>query len=274
MKEFFRTYYTPNNLSLVIAGDFDPAEAKRLVEKYFGPHPARPGARPPDPQRSPKLDGEKIVEVNDRVPQERVYIAWPTPPCFEPGDAELDLARSILTDGLSSRLNKTLVYDKQLASDVAPSSSRARSPATSSSSPRRGRARRSRRSSRSSPTRSRGWPRRARPPAELDRAKTKREFAVRHRAWSASAASAARPTCLNQLQHLPRRPRQVRRRRGALSRRHGRERARGGRHAGSTRATASSSASIPRPRGRLDRPTLDRSKQPALGADRPFRRPR
>ncbi len=47
VKEFFRTYYTPNNLSLVIAGDFDPAEAKRLVEKYFGPIPAGSGARPP-----------------------------------------------------------------------------------------------------------------------------------------------------------------------------------------------------------------------------------
>ena len=48
VKEFFKTYYTPNNLSLVIAGDFDPAEAKRLVEKYFGADPAGAAARPPD----------------------------------------------------------------------------------------------------------------------------------------------------------------------------------------------------------------------------------
>ena len=117
VKEFFETYYTPNNLSLVIAGDFDPAEAKRLVEKYFGPIPAGPALDQPSRWIS-KLDGERIVEVKDRVPQERTYFAWHTPAYFDPGDAELDLTATILTDGLSARLNKTLVYDKQFCSDV------------------------------------------------------------------------------------------------------------------------------------------------------------
>lgn len=118
VKDFFRTYYTPNNLSLVIAGDFDPAEAKRLVEKYFGGIPAGPPLDRPT-WWIPKLDGEKVVEALDRVPQERVYLAWPTPPFFRAGDADLDLAASVLTDGLSARLNKILVYDKQLATDVS-----------------------------------------------------------------------------------------------------------------------------------------------------------
>jgi zinc protease len=118
VKDFFRTYYTPNNLSLVIAGDFDPAEAKRLVEKYFGNIPAGPPLDRPQ-WWIPKLDGEKIVEAYDRVPQERTYMAWPTPPIFRAGDAELDLTGSILSDGLSSRLSKILVYDKQLCTDVA-----------------------------------------------------------------------------------------------------------------------------------------------------------
>jgi len=117
VKEFFKTYYTPNNLSLVIAGDFDPAEAKRLVEKYFGPIPPGPAlARPA--LWIPQLAGEKVVEVADRVPQERVYLAWPSPPFYAPGDAELDLASQILSDGLSSRLQKALVYDRPLATDV------------------------------------------------------------------------------------------------------------------------------------------------------------
>ncbi len=47
VKDFFKTYYTPNNLSLVIAGDFDPAEAKRLVEKYFGTIPPGPALERP-----------------------------------------------------------------------------------------------------------------------------------------------------------------------------------------------------------------------------------
>jgi zinc protease len=117
VKDFFKTFYTPNNMSLVIAGDFDPAEAKRLVEKYFGTIPAGPALDRPV-KGVPKLDGEKIVEVNDRVPQERTYFAWHTPAFFDAGDAELDLVATILGDGLSARLNKVLVYDKQLASDV------------------------------------------------------------------------------------------------------------------------------------------------------------
>ncbi|HEX9149908.1 MAG TPA: pitrilysin family protein, partial [Thermoanaerobaculia bacterium] len=117
VKDFFRTYYTPNNLSLVIAGDFDPAEAKRLVEKYFGGIPAGPPLDRPT-LWIPTLDRERIVEATDRVPQDRVYMTWPSPQIFGPGDAELDLTSLILTDGLSSRLNKVLVYDKQLATAV------------------------------------------------------------------------------------------------------------------------------------------------------------
>ena len=117
VKEFFTTYYTPNNLSLVIAGDFDPVQAKSLVEKYFGSIAAGPALDRPA-KGMVRLDGEKIVEVKDRVPQERTYFAWNTPAYFDPGDAELDLVTTILTDGLSARLNKALIYDRQLASDV------------------------------------------------------------------------------------------------------------------------------------------------------------
>lgn len=117
VKDFFRTYYSPNNLSLVIAGDFDPAEAKRLVEKYFGTIPPGPALNRPA-KSTVQLNGEKIVEVNDRVPQERTYFAWHTPAYFDAGDAELELAATILTDGLSARLNKALLYDRQLASNV------------------------------------------------------------------------------------------------------------------------------------------------------------
>ena len=118
VQEFFRRYYTPNNLSLVIAGDFDPAEAKRLVEKYFGVIP--PGPALDRPARwVPVMNGEKIVEVSDRVPQDRTYMVWPAPAYFTDDEAALNLATLILTDGLSSRLNKALVYDKQLCSAVA-----------------------------------------------------------------------------------------------------------------------------------------------------------
>jgi zinc protease len=120
VKDFFRTFYTTNNLSLALSGDFDPAEARRLVEKYFGNIPAGPALDRP-PRWIPVLDGERIIEVRDRVPQERTYFAWHSPAYFDPGDAELDLASIILTDGLSSRLNKVLVYEKRLCTGVSSS---------------------------------------------------------------------------------------------------------------------------------------------------------
>jgi zinc protease len=117
VKDFFRRYYTPNNLSLVIAGDFDPLQVKQLVEKYFGP--IQPGPALDRPARwIPAFTAERIVEVADRVPQERTYMVWPAPEYFAPDDAALNLASRILTDGLSSRLNKALVYDKQLCTAV------------------------------------------------------------------------------------------------------------------------------------------------------------
>ena len=117
VKDFFRTYYTPNNLSLAITGDFDGAEAKRLIEKYYGPIPPGPALDRPKHWIA-GLNGEKIIEVKDHVPQERTYFAWPSPAFFDPDDASLDLVSLILTDGLSSRLNKALVYDQQICSDV------------------------------------------------------------------------------------------------------------------------------------------------------------
>ena len=117
VKDFFHSYYTPNNLSLAITGDFDPADAKRLIEKYYGPIPPGPALDRPK-HWVPKLGAEKVLDVKDHVAQERTYFGWPSPAFFDVGDADLDLASLVLTDGLSSRLTKTLVYDKQLCSDV------------------------------------------------------------------------------------------------------------------------------------------------------------
>lgn len=117
VKEFFRKYYTPNNLSIAITGDFDPQTAKALVKKYYGSIP--PGPVISRPKRwVPVLDTIKTAELYDRVPQARLYLAWNTPAYFEPDQAELALAASILTDGFSSRLKKTLVYDRQLCTDI------------------------------------------------------------------------------------------------------------------------------------------------------------
>jgi zinc protease len=117
VKSFFKTYYRPNNATLVLAGDFDKARAKQLIDKYFGPL-ARGETPPPVKATQPRITLEKRLVVSDRVELPRVYMAWHTPAAYKPGDAELDLASHVLAGGKSSRLYKTLVYDKQIAQSV------------------------------------------------------------------------------------------------------------------------------------------------------------
>lgn len=118
VKEFFATYYAPNNASLCIAGDFDPAQAREWVERYFGPIPPGP---PIERLKTwvPVLTEEVRARLEDKIRLPRLYMAWNTPPTFAPGDAEFDLLANILSGGKSARLYKELVYDKQIAQDVA-----------------------------------------------------------------------------------------------------------------------------------------------------------
>jgi zinc protease len=123
VKVFFKRYYVPNNATLVIAGDFQPAKAKELVARYFGPLPRGADAKPirgavPSPQTK-----ETRLEVEAGVTLPRLVISWVTPPQFAPGDAELDLVSSVLSSGKSSRLYKRLVYDMQIAQSVSASQS-------------------------------------------------------------------------------------------------------------------------------------------------------
>ena len=118
VQNFFKLYYTPNNASLCITGDFDPAQAKTMVEKYFASIPS--GA--PIMRKEawvPQLDGIRRGTMQDNVSLARVYYAFPTPGYYTPGDAEMDIVANTLTSGKTSRLYKSLVYDKQIAQDVA-----------------------------------------------------------------------------------------------------------------------------------------------------------
>jgi zinc protease len=120
VKQFFKQYYTPNNASLAIAGDFDKSTIRSLVEKYFGPLKRGPEV-PAIHVDTPPITAERREVVKDRVQLSRVYMAWITPPFFKPGDSEADAAASALGGGDSSRLYKALVYDKQIAQDVSAS---------------------------------------------------------------------------------------------------------------------------------------------------------
>ena len=118
VREFARTYYTPSNASLSIAGDIDPAAARALVEKYFGSIPPGPALTPPVVPAA-HLAGERRATVTDEVPLSRVYVAWHTPAAYRPGDAAADLAAQVLGGGHSGRLYKALVRQLALAQDVS-----------------------------------------------------------------------------------------------------------------------------------------------------------
>ena len=117
VRRFFKQYYAPNNASLAIVGDFDPATIKRVVEKYFGAL-ARGPAVPKIRATTPPITSERRVVVQDQVELPRVYMGWLTPAIYKPGDAEAALAAQILAGDKSSRLYKSLVYQQQIAQDV------------------------------------------------------------------------------------------------------------------------------------------------------------
>ncbi len=115
--QFFKTYYVPNNASLVIAGDIDEAETKRLVERWFGAIPR--GSEVPGLVVPPvRLDTVKRHEMTDQVQLAKLHLAWHTPAQYQPGDAAMDLVAALLSGGKSSRLYRRLVYDLQVAQDV------------------------------------------------------------------------------------------------------------------------------------------------------------
>ena len=115
---FFRTYYVPNNASLVIAGDIDIETTRKLVEKWFSEIPRGkpvPALAPP----TPVLDGVKRKTITDRVQLPRLYMAWHTPAFMKPGDAALDIVANLVAGGKNSRLYRRLVYELQIAQDVS-----------------------------------------------------------------------------------------------------------------------------------------------------------
>jgi zinc protease len=122
VRQFFRTWYVPNNATLVIAGDIDPQATRDLVDRYFGPIPRGPApARPSLSTPAVSLASETRLEIEAGVELPRLVVAWHSPAFFAAGDADLDLLARVLTGGKSSRLYKRLVYDDQIAQDVTAS---------------------------------------------------------------------------------------------------------------------------------------------------------
>jgi zinc protease len=117
VQAFFRTYYHPGNASLALAGDIETTRALELADQYFGDLPA--GTRLDRVAASASLQREVRLVLEDSVEMPRIYMAWHSPAMFEPGDAEMDLLADLLANGKTSRLYRTLVYDRRIALDVS-----------------------------------------------------------------------------------------------------------------------------------------------------------
>jgi predicted Zn-dependent peptidase len=118
VKAFFKTWYVPSNATLAIVGDFDVAEAKKLVNKWFASFPASKKpvtvTVPPPAKQQPST-----LSVDDSFAKQRqVTFAWHSPAMYGEGDAELDVAASAISAEGHGSLYKSLVYDKQLATRV------------------------------------------------------------------------------------------------------------------------------------------------------------
>lgn len=121
VKDFFGTFYIPNNCSMVIAGDFNSAEMKPVVTQLFGtlPRGAQVQNRTLASVPQPKLPAVIRRTMLDKIEQPRVTFCYHSPAWYADGDAELDLLSAVLTQGKSSRLYKRLVLDDKLAVDVS-----------------------------------------------------------------------------------------------------------------------------------------------------------
>ena len=116
--DFFRRFYAPSNASLAIAGDIDTSEALGLAERYFADLDPGPAVRRIARADSP-LAGRVELEMTDRVTLPRQYSVRLAPANLSGDDDASDILRAILSDGHSSRMYRTLVYDKQLAQSAS-----------------------------------------------------------------------------------------------------------------------------------------------------------
>jgi zinc protease len=118
VQNFFKTYYAPNNATLTIAGDFDPAMVKKLVAQYFGSIPRGPEVKRRLTVPSVTIPRDTFLVLEDKVQLPRVFYTWHSVKGFSKDDAALDILAQIIANDKNSRLYKKLVYDLQIAQNV------------------------------------------------------------------------------------------------------------------------------------------------------------
>ncbi|MBX9673617.1 MAG: insulinase family protein [Candidatus Obscuribacterales bacterium] len=114
LQQFYDDFYWPNNATVFVAGDFDPANALALIEKYYGVYPSSPKPIPTVYTTEPEQQGERRFELHRKGDAQHIWMAYRVPEAAHPDTYTLAVIDAILTGGSSSRLNKALV-EKQIA---------------------------------------------------------------------------------------------------------------------------------------------------------------
>jgi zinc protease len=115
VRDFFRTYYVPNNATLVLVGDFNTKEAQDLVTKYLGRVPKSDRPVPRDIPKEPPQTKERRVKLEESWPLPAVVVAHHITFDGDPDSYPLHIASKVLSDGQSSRIYRKLVYEKGIA---------------------------------------------------------------------------------------------------------------------------------------------------------------
>ncbi|HWQ88123.1 pitrilysin family protein [Brevundimonas sp.] len=118
VQQWFRDYYGPANATIVLAGDITPEQAREKIERYFGDIPPGPPVTQPV-QMVARMTGELRETMYDRVGQPRLYKVWNTPRAGSADSDHLGMLAQVLSSGRNSRLYKRLVFDDQIATQVA-----------------------------------------------------------------------------------------------------------------------------------------------------------
>jgi len=120
VRDFYNTYYKPNNATLIVVGDFDSDQALAWVKKYFEGIPASKEPIPRHSQPEPAQSAERTVNKSySNTPLPAIVIGYKIPAAYTPDSYPLDLASNILAGGESSRLYQTLIYKDQIAVQAA-----------------------------------------------------------------------------------------------------------------------------------------------------------
>jgi zinc protease len=120
VRAFHATYYRPDNAVLVVAGNFDPAQLDRWVDRYFGPIARPAGAIPRVTATEPvRTEARHYTVYEANTPLPAVLISYPVPPAADADSAAMEVLDGILSTGESSRLHQALVYRDQIAASAS-----------------------------------------------------------------------------------------------------------------------------------------------------------